>query len=177
MTREPLSVVIADAGPLIALAKIDRLALLHALYGGATVTQTVWSEATSGGAFTDASRIAAALADGWLTLAPDAPLSGPPHPALAAIDPGERSALHLGLSMRQQSHSVLMVLDDSAARAASRALALPLVGTLGILLRSHQRGLLARLEPETSALLKAGYYLSEALVRDVLSRAGELADT
>ena len=45
--------VIADAGPLIALARIDHLKLLYSLYRKVIVPTVVWREVTSAGAFDD----------------------------------------------------------------------------------------------------------------------------
>ena len=49
----PKRVVIADAGPLIGLARIGQLALLPRLFGTVTVTSWVRQEVLAGGDFPD----------------------------------------------------------------------------------------------------------------------------
>ena len=55
-----MPIVIADAGPLIALARIDQLSLLPALFGEVVVTEAVAIELLAG-VFTETARLKAAL--------------------------------------------------------------------------------------------------------------------
>ena len=66
-------IVVADAGPLIALGRIDALHLLPRLFARVEVTETVVTECLARPELPDAKRIAAALAEGWLTPCPDVP--------------------------------------------------------------------------------------------------------
>jgi len=66
--------VIADAGPLIALARIDSLYLLRALFGRVCITTTVRDEILpSDDRFPDAALLSRTLAEGWIDLV-DTPL-------------------------------------------------------------------------------------------------------
>jgi predicted nucleic acid-binding protein len=67
----------------------------------------------------------------------------------------------------------LAVLDDGEARAAARVHALPLVGTLGIILRARVAGLIPAARPLIEQLLESGSYLSADLVRVALAKVGE----
>jgi hypothetical protein len=60
-----MAVVIADASPLIALAKINQLELLHRLFSIVLITDAVTEECLRRPS-TDAERIASALQTGWL---------------------------------------------------------------------------------------------------------------
>lgn len=60
-----MAVVIADAGPLIALAKINQLHLLPALFTTVSITQAVTDERLRNQA-DDAVLIKQALESGWL---------------------------------------------------------------------------------------------------------------
>jgi len=94
-----MRVVIADAGPLIGLARIGCLDLLLALFGGVTITAVVAAEI---GIDADpdvradrrpgASAIAEARAAGWLSIveSTDVPDVEPLNPG---VDPGERTTL------------------------------------------------------------------------------------
>lgn len=170
-------VVIADAGPLIALARLDALHLLASLYGQVSVPHSVWQEATAGGVFADSARIVAAQSAGTLLLTPDTNLdfeSGGSHvAALALLGAGERAAIALALLLRTQGRTSLLVLDDAGARAAAQRQQLPLIGTVGILLRSKERGLIDAVAPLLQALRENAYFVSPQLVSAALVLARE----
>ena len=66
MVGVPARIVIADAGPLIALARIERLDLLPGLFGQITITTQIANELLGGGSFPDSPLLTAALFQPWL---------------------------------------------------------------------------------------------------------------
>lgn len=170
-------VVIADAGSLIALARLDALQLLAGLYGQVQVPQTVWQEATAGGVFADSTRIVAARTAGTLLVVADTSLdfesSSNTLAALALLDAGERAAIAQALRLRTQGRLSLLVLDDAAARATAQRQQLPLIGTVGILLRCKERGLIDAVAPLLRALQDNAYFVSPQLVCTALMLAHE----
>ena len=62
-------VVVADAGPLIALARIDRLQLLHHLCGPVVVPTVVLDELRLDSARPGAQALSEARSEGWLEVA------------------------------------------------------------------------------------------------------------
>lgn len=65
------------------------------------------------------------------------------------------------------------VLDDREARACAQAIGIPLVGTLGRILRAKRAGVLQEARPVVERLLKVGAYLAPALVDEALGEVGE----
>jgi predicted nucleic acid-binding protein len=63
---ESKRVVLADAGPLIALARIGHLQLLPGLFGEVSITQQVAAELIGGGSFPDSAELHKALAQARL---------------------------------------------------------------------------------------------------------------
>jgi predicted nucleic acid-binding protein len=59
-------IVIADASPLIALARIQHLHLLREIFTDVVMTEIVQQEVLSGGNFADSVAIRAAIQEGWL---------------------------------------------------------------------------------------------------------------
>ena len=59
----------------------------------------------------------------------------------------------------------LAVLDDGEARAAAKVHAVPLVGTLGVILRARRAGVVPAARPLVEALLDSGSHLAADLVR------------
>jgi uncharacterized protein len=59
------------------------------------------------------------------------------------------------------------------ARRIARLQSLQFTGTIGVLVRAKQVGLLSAISPVISALREAGLWLSDELVNEVLIQAGE----
>lgn len=67
----------------------------------------------------------------------------------------------------------MAVLDDRAARNCAAAFSIPTTGTLGVLLRAKQDGLITALKPEIGRVLSAGSHLSGKVIQTALELAGE----
>lgn len=173
-------IVIADAGPLIALAKINQLALLPRLFGNVTITTQIAEELVSGGQFADNELIRAALSEPWLTtidlalLAPDAWLAQCRDLInLHQIDIGEASAMVLAQFVQAEGNAPLLVIDDFRGRAAAQHSGLALIGTAGLLLLAKQAGVAPLVKPLLLAMRQNGYFLSDRLIEAALRQAGE----
>ena len=59
------------------------------------------------------------------------------------------------------------------ARRLARALGLPVIGTLGILLAAKRRGFLPAVQPCVDALIQNGFRIAADLYKRVLADAGE----
>ena len=64
------------------------------------------------------------------------------------------------------------VIDDLAARKCAAALGIPVIGTLGIVLRARRQGIIPEARPVVEDLLRGGMFLS----RSLLDRALALVD-
>jgi len=104
----------------------------------------------------------------WLRVTPLA------SPALLplATDLGRGEAEVIGLGLERPNSR--LILDDTLARRIARLNRLRFTGTMGVVLRAKQRGLLDAVQPVVLALRNAGLWLSDSLVTQVLRQAGEL---
>lgn len=173
-------IVIADAGPLIALARIDKLDLLHQLFGQVTVTTQIARELLDGGPFPDTPALEIALSQPWLKtvdvgkLLPDDWLDQcRDWMNLHQIDLGEASAMVLAQHSQAQGDSALLVMDDFRGRSAAQHAGLAMIGTTGLLLLAKQAGLVTTVKPLMLALRQSGYFLSGRLIKVALRQAGE----
>ena len=173
-------VVIADAGPLIGLARIDRLGLLQGLFGQITLTTQVAQELLTGGPFPDTQILRDALSLPWLqTVNLDDLLPGGGQDLcrdwmhLHQIDLGEASAMVLAQHLTAQGTGVLLVMDDFRGRNAAQHAAMALIGAAGLLLLAKRAGLIDAVKPSLLALRKNGYFLSDRLIEAALRQAGE----
>jgi len=73
-----------------------------------------------------------------------------------------------------QAHSgSVAILDDARARQLAQGLRLPLIGTLGIVVRAKRQGRIPLVRPIVESLIAHGMYLSSLLVKDALAVVGE----
>lgn len=92
-------------------------------------------------------------------------ISEKPDTSLAALDPGERTVLHLS----EQLHSDVVLLDESAARAIAVQRGLRISGTLGVLCEAAQAGLL-NLSVALDLLRKTNFRASPSLWKSLYTR-------
>lgn len=157
--------IVADAGPLIGLAKIERLALLKRLAREVVVPGPVWHEVVvRGGDRPEVARIVRELGGSIRE----------PEPAVFAayrlqIDLGEAAAL----AVAALHPGALLLMDDARGRRLAQAQGFMCLGTLGLLVRAKRMGLVTLVEPEIRALIREGIFLGDAVVRQVLQAAGE----
>lgn len=160
--------VVADASPLILLAKIGRLPLLNALAEEIWVPSAVWDEIIRGDTPRPEVPAILALLQGAVRAA-DQTL--PAHYA-QQVDCGEAAALALVTDHR---HALLLI-DDRRGRQVAAANGLRHIGTLGLLLRAKRHLLLDRIAPELEALRRPGLFMDTRTCREVLLAAGEAED-
>jgi predicted nucleic acid-binding protein len=157
---------IVNASPLILLGKINRLDLLAALAPSLVIPAAVRSEILAGPDL-DSAKAWIKSAYGSAHVMPEVPL---PTEILAwDLGAGETAVLALA-STRTSS---VCVLDDLAARNCAAVFQIPVIGTLGILLKAKVGGLIPRLKPEIELLLTVGSLLSPSLIQQALTLAGE----
>jgi len=163
-TREPRT-VIADTTPIISLALIDQLDNLRRLYSEILVPPAVEQEILAGGG-----RLIGAegfQAAPWFQTRP---LSDPSRSKLlAGLDPGEAEVL----SLAQEVGADLLLLDERLARRYAAMLGFSFTGTVGVLLKSKERGLVSQVGPLLNDLVQRGIHLSDAVVQEALKLAGE----
>jgi predicted nucleic acid-binding protein len=153
-----MAVVISDAGPLIALAKIDHLNLLHLLFGSVLVTKAVIAECIDGKS-EDATRIEKAVQTGLLQQVENPIFQ---HQLSRSLGIGEQSSIEFAL---QQQEKTLLIIDDALARKhALRHEELAVIGTAAILFTAQQRKLVDDAEDLILQLNQVGYRISPAIV-------------
>lgn len=162
-----MKLVVADSGPLIALARIGRLDLLPKVVEQVLVPHTVAAECTRDPDKPGARAIRMALQSGLLreTADPDATALAA---ALAQADPGELAAIALAAALPAP-----VLIDDAIARRIARAHGVQVIGTAGVLLKARKTGAVKRIAPLLAQMRANGYFLSDALIEEILRRSGE----
>lgn len=158
---------VANASPVIALAKAGHLHLLEQLAGELLLPKPVVAEVLSGPASDPARQ---ALETGWgmrvdLRELPSGLLEW-------GLGPGETAVLAVAL----EKAPCTAVVDDAAARTCAKAVGVPVIGTLGVALRARKRQLVPSARDVIKALIAAGLYVEDEIVRSALQRIGEKWD-
>jgi predicted nucleic acid-binding protein len=164
-------IIVSNATPLIALARIGSLDLLKSLFTTINIPQNVYHEVvTSGPSRPGAQAVAAAS---WIvTRAVTNRRAVTQLMNSASLDRGESEAILIAHELK----ATYLILDDLAARKVARRRHLPVIGTAGILLLAKTQGLIPAVQPALDALITAGLYLHPAVYRQMLRRAGEASD-
>lgn len=167
--------VIADASPLIALAMIERLDLLHGLFGSVKVVQAVYQEVMTGSFDPSERAIAQAFECGWLELVQDESpvfqtMSREAVSRWLLLDPGE--AASISYAMRVPQHAQL-VIDELAGRSVCQKLGLLYTGTVGIIALAKERGIIPSAKAELARLHAVGFWITPDLMRKMLARVGQ----
>jgi predicted nucleic acid-binding protein len=158
--------VVADASPLVVMARVGLLDLLPALFERVLVPRVVWLELVEGSP--NAVGVAELRAAPWLHVA----LQPSPPVMDLGLDAGETAAIALA----EAESADLLLMDERAGRAVARARGLPVRGTLGVLLEARQRGLIEALAPVLARVEAEGFRLHPALIARALAEVGEARD-
>jgi predicted nucleic acid-binding protein len=152
-----VTLVVSDASPLIALHQIDALKLLEGLFGGIVISPAVAKEVAP-----------SVPLPSWVETRPlEQPMAG--EVLHASLGAGESEAI----SLARELHADWLLLDERLARRLAQAIGLPVAGTLGLLVRAKEKGLLPAVRPHVDTLLHAGFHATPALIERILRHAGE----
>lgn len=159
-------IVLADASPLIGLARVDGLPWLRKLYRTISITKAVRAEATGARELSGAVTISAALKQGWIRVL-RREWSEPPLPQL---DAGEASTLRAAIAL---GTGTLVLLDDLQARREAQRLGIAMTGTAGIVVEARRAGLIPAARPVFARLAEVGFHLGDGLIQAILAELGE----
>lgn len=155
---------VVNASPVIVLAKAGHLQLLEQLSGDVLLPLPVAMEIESG-PNTDAARLA--LEGGWGVRV--SAIRIPTELLEWGLGPGETAVLAVALERASRT----AVLEDGSARACAKAFGIPIIGTLGVVLRAKRRGIIPSAVDVIRRIRAAGLYLDEATIRSAVQRIGE----
>ncbi len=160
-------IVVSNTTPLIGLASIERFDLLQQMFGEIHIPQAVYDEAVVAGREEGGAKREVSAAK-WIKtvqvqdrLAVDVLLDD--------LDLGEAETIVLAREL--QADWVLM--DEKKGRRKLDQLGMEKIGTLGLLLRSKQEGLISAIRSDVDRLHRQGFGISQSVMKAVLEEAGE----
>ncbi|MEM8638252.1 MAG: DUF3368 domain-containing protein [Cyanobacteria bacterium P01_G01_bin.54] len=160
-----VEIPVVNASPLIYLSKAGLSELLQLLAPRIRVPQAVAAEIQQRGLSDITARLIVTAA--WLEI-----VATPAIPAIIqAWDLGQSESAVLAWAYLHPGSEAIV--DDLAARRCAAALAIPVRGTLGLVLVAKQRGEIAQARPVLMQLRQAGMYLSDTVLNRALQLVGE----
>ena len=158
-------VVIADAGPLIAFARLHQLELLPQLFERVLVTEYVLHECSGRPDFPESQVIHEAVKKLLLVqcIPPPSHFEWP-----LDVDEGEASAITAAIEL---DCGVLM--DDKAGRRMAKNMGVPVIGTVGVFVLAKRNQLIPAVKPLLEQLTQSGYFLGDELITATLVAVGE----
>jgi predicted nucleic acid-binding protein len=127
-------IVVADTGPLIALARAGHLQLLQALYQEVFIPPAVHTELCLGSDRPGSKQLADAMEQGWLQIKKPLDNTTSSLSELALIlDLGEAEAIVLA----EEVDCRFLLIDERKGRAVAKRRGVPVAGIAGVLLAAN----------------------------------------
>lgn len=148
-------IVIVDTSCLILLSKIDAFEILRALYKKIVITPHVLEEYN-------------------LTLPDFIQVRKPTDTSLQQalgqiLGKGESSVIALGFEVPE----CLLVIDDRKAKNVAKSMGFAVTGTLGMLVKAKQAGVIGQIKPLLDKLPQTDFRISDTVIAKILEIAGE----
>jgi uncharacterized protein len=152
-------IVVTNAGPLIYLSVLGRLALLRDLFSEVLLPEAVYEEVVlHGHGLPGANETKAAVDDGWLRRVAvqnqslvDA--------LLGELDVGEAEAIALA----RESGLRRLLMDDRKGRAKALLMGLKVTGTIGVVLLARSSGIDVDLKRDLDLLIEHNFRIAREL--------------
>ncbi len=157
--------VVSNTTPIISLLKINQLEVLQELYKEIYVPNEVFQEVEAGKSknfYEDLSKLE------WVNI-----VKIKDEVAVKSfidLDAGEAEAIILA----SEINADLIILDEKLGRLYATNMGLRITGTIGVLIKAKQSGLLSNIRPLIDELINQGIWINEKLKHEVLRIVGEI---
>jgi|CXWL01.1.fsa_nt_gi predicted nucleic acid-binding protein len=160
-------IIVADATPLIGLASIGRLEVLRELFEEVFIPQAVYDETVTNGRAEGRAKHEVENAP-WIYIVQVKDRLAV-NLLLDEMDLGEVETIVLAVEMNAD----WVLMDEKKGRRKLSQLNVPKIGTLGILLRAKELGMIRNLGLEIKELQKTGFTISQPVIDEILRAARE----
>ncbi|MCA9941213.1 MAG: DUF3368 domain-containing protein [Anaerolineales bacterium] len=160
-------IVVSNTTPLIGLASIQRFNLLHQIFGKIYIAQAVYDEATVSGREVGGAKKEVSVASWIETVNVKDRLAV--EVLLDELDLGEAETIILAREMG----AAWVLMDEKKGRRKLNQLGIQKIGTVGILLKAKEAGLIPTIRPDLEQLRRQSFSISQSVVDAVLRQANE----
>jgi len=161
--------VVSNTSPISNLAIVGKLDILARQFGAIHIPMAVHKELSRLEHPGGREAIEQALSEGWIQVEPETS-SNLARNLASSLDAGEAEAIALA----SESAADLLIMDESAGRAAARNIGIAMTGTLGVLLKEKRAGGLISMREEMDRLVTdAGFFISARVRQFFIEAAAE----
>ncbi len=154
-------ILVADSSALIALAVIDKLELLDDIFKEVYIPRAVFNEICNKNK-SQSEKLTAYCNDKVLDINSNINLN-------ITLGLGESEAIML----YKEKNADYLLCDDKKAKKFAKSFGVNAIGSLGILLKAKEKGLITELKPLIETLKSSQIYIDEKTCEFVLRMAGE----
>jgi hypothetical protein len=159
---------VSNSSPLIALGKIGRLTILKDLFGRIYIPLKVYEEIT---VIQYASERELFKSD-WIKVVKVRNRELIRELRRGGLDEGEIEAIALAMEVSAD----ILLIDDKKGRKIAQGYGLNILGTLGVLIEAHNRGLITHIQSEIERLKEIGFWISQDIEEAILQQVRKLPD-
>ncbi len=156
--------VVSNTTPIISLLKVGKLEILKELYQEIFIPYEVYLEIEAGKNkeyYIDLTK------EKWIRIVKIQ--SEKSLLFFLDLDKGEAEAIVLA----NETNADLIILDETLGRFHAKHIGLNVTGTIGILLKAKENGIIDKIKPILNELSQKGIWLSETLIKQTLTKASE----
>lgn len=135
-------IIVADAGPLIALGRINQIESLTALFGRIIIPQAVYREITYNANKADVKVISLAIKNKQIEIASADIETDKLLEFLSILDEGEAAAIYLA-----KERNLPLLIDEKLGRGIAQKANITIIGTAGVLLLAKKKGVIPAVAP------------------------------
>ena len=157
-----MKVVVADTGALISLGHVRQLTLIEKVFGEFYISGAVWEELQAYEHPTFEKSMFKGLKIHVINIKSKNHLS-------VIMDYGESESIIL----YDELEADYLLIDDNKARTIAESLGVNCIGSIGLLIKAKQKGLLKELKPIFENWLENRRYFSKRLLNKILNEQGE----
>ncbi len=157
-----LETVVLDTGPVISLSIIDKLDLLPHLFDKIFIPNAVWEELDRSDFSRDFPEVRSFFKGRVKAVNTFNEL-------ILITDYGESESMLL----YKELEADFLVIDDKKARSIAEELEINCIGTLAVLVKAKEKGLISALKPVFENLIQNRRYYSKNVLNKILSRQRE----
>ena len=157
--------VVSNTTPLISLLKLSRLGILKELYDQISIPTAVFQEIEIGKSkkyYQDLSKI------DWINIIEIRDKHAVKY--FLDLDSGEAEAIVLASEIIAD----LIIIDEKLGRFHAKHADLKVTGTIGVLLKAKQQGLIQGIKPLLIELTQKNIWISDKLIKEILAQTGEI---
>jgi len=162
MSNKKLITIVSDTSPVISLVSIDRLDILEKLFKKIIIPRAVWNEFTAFENEVETDKLKRFFSERVADISQNNNL-------LPIMDLGESEAIILYNEIKAD----FLIIDDLKARQIAEELGVNCVGTLGILFKAKEKGLIKELRTLFIKLIENNRYYSKIILNKLLDLSAE----